>query len=489
MVHQNIYLRGLGMESSKQLPERDAYQNSHVFHPSGFQPFHSGYAGGPQILHHPKQPPNMAYHYAVHTHFPPGPVMNGTHFDYRHPVVPLSPMTQSGPSPHSASLVPFPPSPLLSRRGPPRKPRRSGHAVWVGNIPLGASIESLKDHFSRDATNDIDSVFLMSKSNCAFVNYRTKEACEAAVERFNHSLFGNVRLLCRLRRDTQNRSRDESTSPVPPPSSDRSDSVLESNDSRTVDGLSDQIANLTISSDRDSEKTPAQDQTSSDPPRHLQDRYFVLKSLTKEDLNESLQKGTWETQPHNQTLLDSAYRDAQRCGKTVYLIFSVNKSGEYFGYARMTGSPFDNAKTSQVSSEKSPDIQGLRILKTPPTATAPQGQIVDDQARGTLFWEAERRNTSSSSSPSEFYDDDNSAENSSLPFNISWLSVRRVPFQKTKGLKNSWNSGKDVKVARDGTELESGVGRKILELFCEEGRGQGEVTVGIVDGSGGGGRR
>ncbi|KXS97603.1 hypothetical protein AC578_5769 [Pseudocercospora eumusae] len=462
MGNQNIYLRGLDMENSRPFPDRNGYQNGHAFHPSGFQPFHSGYAGGPQMVHQPRQPPSMAYPYDVHTHFSPGSAMNNSRLDYSHPATPLTPM--SGPSPHSSSLFPFPPSPLLSRRGPPRKPKRSGHAVWVGNIPLGASIEALKDHFSRDATNDIESVFLMSKTNCAFVNYRTKEACEAAVERFNHSVFGSVRLLCRLRRDTQNRSRDESTSPDPAPSSDRSDSVLESNNE--VDGLSEQIASLDI--EHVEGEKPA-------TPRHLQDRYFVLKSLTKEDLNESLQKGTWETQPHNQTLLDSAYREAQRCGKNVYLIFSVNKSGEYFGYARMISSPLDSKNTGShhVAGESHAErhVEGLRILKTPATSTAPKGQIVDDQARGSLFWEAQRADS----------DTEDCLDNErSRPFGIEWQSVRRVTFQRTKGMKNSWNSGKDVKVARDGTELESGVGKKLLELFFEDSLVRGE----IVDGTG-----
>src|ERR1700734_2832195 len=74
-------------------------------------------------------------------------------------------------------------------RGPPRKPKQSGHALWVGNLPSNTSVSELKDHFSKDATKDIASVFLISKSNCAFVNYRTEEACDPAVLRFNESLF------------------------------------------------------------------------------------------------------------------------------------------------------------------------------------------------------------------------------------------------------------------------------------------------------------
>src|SRR6201996_5238392 len=85
-------------------------------------------------------------------------------------------------------------------RGPPRKPKQSGHALWVGNLPPATHIIDLKDHFAREATEDIESVFLISKSNCAFVNYKTEASCAAAMTRFHDSRFQGVRLVCRLRR-------------------------------------------------------------------------------------------------------------------------------------------------------------------------------------------------------------------------------------------------------------------------------------------------
>lgn len=48
------------------------------------------------------------------------------------------------------------------------------------------------------------------------------------------------------------------------------------------------------------------------------------------DLDLSVQRGLWATQPHNEPILDQAYRTSA----IVYLIFGVNKSGEFFGYAR-----------------------------------------------------------------------------------------------------------------------------------------------------------
>ena len=43
-----------------------------------------------------------------------------------------------------------------------------------------------------------------------------------------------------------------------------------------------------------------------------------------------VERGVWATQKHNEGILDQAYRTA----KDVYLIFGVNKSGEFYGYAR-----------------------------------------------------------------------------------------------------------------------------------------------------------
>src|ERR1700759_1167771 len=104
-------------------------------------------------------------------------------------------------------------------RGPPRKPKQSGHALWVGNLPPGTHIIDLKDHFARNATNDIESVFLISKSNCAFVNYKTETSCAAAMSRFHDSRFQGVRLVCRLRRGSASAASATQPSSVINPSS------------------------------------------------------------------------------------------------------------------------------------------------------------------------------------------------------------------------------------------------------------------------------
>lgn len=158
-------------------------------------------------------------------------------------------------------------------RGPPRKPRQSGHALWVGNLPPGTNIVDLKDYFSRDATADIESVFLISKSNCAFVNYKSEASCDAAMKRFHETRFQGVRLVCRLRRGG-------SASPAP-------------------QQIETQVASQIQAS------VPLQ------PEERVKEKYFVVKSLTLEDLERSVQSGVWATQAHNEEALSKAYEVSQ----------------------------------------------------------------------------------------------------------------------------------------------------------------------------------
>jgi hypothetical protein len=48
-------------------------------------------------------------------------------------------------------------------------------------------------------------------------------------------------------------------------------------------------------------------------------------------------------------------------------------------------------------------------------------------------------------------------------FNVNWIRTERLPFFRTRHLQNPWNHGREVKVSRDGTELEPSVGQRLLE--------------------------
>jgi hypothetical protein len=155
------------------------------------------------------------------------------------------------------------------------------------------SVVDLKDHFSQDATTNIESVFLISKSNCAFVNYKSAAACAAALARFHDSRFQGIRLVCRLRKGFTapgsglglgvagpgSRSRPEETTDPPPPGGE-----VGSFSETTIPGpLADGEGSRTL------------------------DRYFIVKSLTVEDLELSKQSGIWATQTHNETNLNHAF--------------------------------------------------------------------------------------------------------------------------------------------------------------------------------------
>lgn len=143
----------------------------------------------------------------------------------------------------------------------------------------------LKDHFSCDVANDIESVFLIAKSNCAFINYKTEAVCSAAQEKFHDSRFQGVRLVCRLRRGV-----------VP-----TGGGISATSPGRSEDDDSSKIAE----SAANPETGPAENKTSS--LEKMPNRYFVVKSLTVEDLESSKQSGIWATQTHNEANLNRAY--------------------------------------------------------------------------------------------------------------------------------------------------------------------------------------
>jgi hypothetical protein len=176
-------------------------------------------------------------------------------------------------------------------RGPPRKPKQSGHALWVGNLPPGANVVDLKDHFSRDATSDILSVFLISKSNCAFVNYKTEESCSAAMTRFHDSRFQGVRLVCRLRRTSVNPATEVPTGPAVAFETPSAvvESVPETENALSEPGISTEVKD-------DIAGTPL-----------AKDKFFIVKSLTVEDLELSVRNGVWATQSHNEEALNKAF--------------------------------------------------------------------------------------------------------------------------------------------------------------------------------------
>lgn len=175
----------------------------------------------------------------------------------------------------------------------------------------------------------------------------------------------------------------------------------------------------------------------------------------------------------------------QQTVENVYLVFSANKSGEYYGYARMVSTINEDPAAAIEFAPKVQSVSDVDLPKeipTEPTDSTPKGRIIDDSARGTIFWEVLREDSaegvesdeaaSAISTSTELETDlsmsgDLGPESKTWgkPFKLEWLCTTRLPFYRCRGLRNPWNSNREVKIARDGTELEPSVGRRLIGLF------------------------
>ncbi|KAJ6527733.1 YT521-B-like domain-containing protein, partial [Mycena capillaripes] len=279
---------------------------------------------------------------------------------------------------------------------------RSEWVMWVGNVPSDAVHDELWRFLTQPAGGDggstegenslieggggrersqngVLSIFLILRSSCALVNYETEAHLQVALARFNGvPLRANsrcARLLCRKRRKEDElhagvggqRGRGMHTRAV----------KLKQKAGQNVEQDQDFASSASASGSHASTNSSLLRQ-------HFPQRYFILKSLTRDDLDLSVQRGVWATQKHNEGILDRAFRSS----KDVFLVFSVNRSGEFYGYAR-------------------------------------------------CGWGED--------------------------FRLQWLCNDRLPFVRTRYIHNPWNHGREVKVSRDGTEIEPMVGQALLE--------------------------
>jgi hypothetical protein len=285
-------------------------------------------------------------------------------------------------------------------------------------------------------------------------------------------------------------------------------------------------------------------------------------------LDLSVERRLWATQRHNEEILDQAYRTS----KEVYLIFGVNKSGEFYGYARMAGpvrrgeqriswasrssqSPTSRSSHSPLSvrSTKAGETffspSDLRLVDSSPlpvdshstyegpirhsapallgeqyhlpTLITPAGKFSLDQhmakSAGQDGFEldpsapqrAMRQPPSSRTSaqdkasgrpapalqPVEEVEESRPGEAIRQPqeskgeeawgdsFPVEWVTTERLPFHRTRHLRNPWNHDREVKVSRDGTELEPTVGERLIqewEKLAKEPQAQGPLATGPI---------
>ena len=153
----------------------------------------------------------------------------------------------------------------------------------------------------------------------------------------------------------------------------------------------------------------------------------------------------------------------------------------------MTSSISEELAASLDFTPRSAVVQGIEPelpnkIPTPATTHAPRGYVIDDSARGTIFWEAESEEHEQEATETATEREDIAEPGPSMqhetttqqtgetqsfgkPFRIEWVSTDKLPFYRTRGLRNPWNANREIKIARDGTELEPTVGRRLVNMF------------------------
>jgi len=138
-------------------------------------------------------------------------------------------------------------------------------------------------------------------------------------------------------------------------------------------------------------------------------RYFIVKSCNRENLEISVQQGIWATQRSNEAKLNEAFESTEN----VILIFSINRTRNFQGCAKMT---------SRIGG-----YIGGGNWKS---------------AHGTAHY---GRN-----------------------FSMQWLKLCELSFQKTHHLRNPYNDNLPVKISRDCQELEPFIGEQLASLLYLE---------------------
>lgn len=167
-------------------------------------------------------------------------------------------------------------------------------------MPPQTDLMNLVHHVCNEATG-LESLFLISKSNCAFANFKDEQSCVAAQQKLHDSKFQSVRLVSRLRKSTVEGAGGQ-TAPTGPAAT-------------SPGGHNTSTESTKSPRSKPSEPGPSAPEIQPEP-RNVpntdgsvhKDKFFILKSLTVEDLELSVQTGVWATQSHNEEVLNTAFK-------------------------------------------------------------------------------------------------------------------------------------------------------------------------------------
>lgn len=180
-----------------------------------------------------------------------------------------------------------------------------GHAIWIGNLPSQTNLMDLVHHVCKEAEG-LESLFLISKSNCAFANYKDEEKCTAAQQKLHESKFQSVRLVSRLRKNTVEGASGVTAPTGPAAILPQQPITAEVKDIATVDSA--EVKSSSSEADRSSVTSPVAVTPVVLDTGEQKDKFFILKSLTLEDLDLSVRTGLWATQSHNEQTLNAAFK-------------------------------------------------------------------------------------------------------------------------------------------------------------------------------------
>lgn len=161
---------------------------------------------------------------------------------------------------------------------------------------------ALVQHICQEAPG-MESLFLISKSNCAFANFKDEATCSTAQLKLHDSKFKSVRLVSRLRRNTEGSS--GTIAPIVSAAEAVLGAISEQPDVKDEATTGEEKPTATGNPEVTS---PVVEPTKDVQTRSNGDKFFILKSLTTEDLDLSVRTGLWATQSHNEESLNRAFQ-------------------------------------------------------------------------------------------------------------------------------------------------------------------------------------
>jgi hypothetical protein len=166
------------------------------------------------------------------------------------------------------------------------------YSLWVGNIPPGTAITTLRDYFRETSLSEYDllSISYNPDARYAFVNFGTEIARIAGIKRAAAHLFDGKRLDCRIRESGARRSTKISYG-------------LRAGQS------SEAIAVVRTQPDSLLRKVEERARWPEATVEHRgEGKYFIIKSSSLEVLHQSLASGQWRVPRRHVERLNLAFQ-------------------------------------------------------------------------------------------------------------------------------------------------------------------------------------